>query len=53
VEVTGGGQGGGLRPSGSGDACSASLLKEEEVARWAEWAKRLNRPMGQLGRVGP
>jgi hypothetical protein len=27
----------------------ALVLKEEEEARWAEWAKRPNRPMGLLG----
>jgi hypothetical protein len=43
----------GARGSGSmaGEAV-ASVLKEEEDARWAKWAKRLNRPTGQLGLVG-
>jgi hypothetical protein len=37
----------GARGSGSmaGEAV-ASVLKEEEDARWAKWAKRLNRPTG-------
>jgi hypothetical protein len=48
ADVAGGGQGGGVRPSGG--ACSALVLKEEEVAGWA---KRPNRSMGRLGRVGP
>jgi hypothetical protein len=28
------------------------VLKEEEEVRWAEWAKRLNRPVGLLGWLG-
>jgi hypothetical protein len=38
--------------TGGGGACSASVLKEEEKAGRAKWAKRPIRPMGRLGQVG-
>jgi hypothetical protein len=30
----------------------ALVLKEEEEARWAEWVKRLNRPLRRLDQLG-
>jgi hypothetical protein len=41
------------RTDGGGGAHSASVLKEEEEAKWAEWAKRPNTSTARLGRVGP
>jgi hypothetical protein len=49
-----------VRPGQHGEAAKgrrrwhspASVLKDEEEARWADWAKRPSRPVRRLGRLG-